>query len=159
MLDKLIEVLAAIAVAVTGLAVADMRAAGHDDNGVGSSLADEMAALEAAGFGLATADAARAAADGNDAEDLRVVDGRAHAAAVLAEVAANAPAEAQRGLTTAIAAVSGSGGSVPSAGQAPTDVPVGTTIPAEVPASVPVTVAPPVDAGGGAPVTPPGGRP
>lgn len=164
MLEKLIELLTALAVATAGLAVASEKAADHDDNGIGWTITEEVAALHAA-RGLETAAAARAAVGGSDTDEQEAaVDGRAHAAAVLAEVASNAPEQAQAGLTTAITAVTsgGSAAEAPTAG-APDDVPVVTEVPAQVPANVPapvaappVTVAPPTTT---PPIKVPGGPP
>lgn len=175
MLEKLIELLTAIAVAAVGLGVANERAADHDDNGIGWTIAEERAALDAAGFGLATAAEARATA-GRSGDDERAdeeepaVDGRAHAVEVLTEVAGNAPDQAQAGLATAITAVSGGGGAPTQAMTgAPEDVPVVTQVPAQVPAHVPAavpappvtvappTVTPPVNVNAGPPADAPGG--
>ena len=166
MLEKLIEVLAALAVAVAGLGVANDSAADHDANGVGWTIAEEVAALDAAGFGLERAAEARGTADHGegDEEADAAVDGQAHALEVLAEVAAGAPEQAQAGLTTAMTAVAAGGGDeAATTGAVVTEVPaqVPANVPAHVPAPpvtvVPPTDTPPVDVSAGPPAELPGG--
>ena len=186
MLERIMELLLALAVGAAGLTVAADRVPAEptdaDENGIGWTIAAEHAAHQAA-IGLSRAAEARAAAaDRGESDEVGgepAVDGRARAAEAVTEAMTRAPEQAQAGLARALEAITtapaaneaaaGDASSVAPVAAPPVTTPVAgppaSTPPVAAPpvggqpTNVPPVAAPPVEVPVGPPADAPGGRP